>query len=96
MACWNVGGFETIWCILNNGFMGMFGSRILMGVFLLLGATILVARLKLPMELVGVFAVVLIGILVASSGIIPSWLWPLLLIVVAVGVGFGIYKLGRR
>lgn len=89
-------GMGIFQCFIGQSFTSIFGGYIaLIGLFLLVALNILLFRLRLSPELIGIANVTLIGIFVFT--LLPQWTWWLILIVLAFPVGIGIYKLlGRR
>ena len=94
LTCFTTGTFADIGCVIGQGFLNMLGNPVFVTIFVLFFGSFLAFKFKAPLPLTVIFLFSLVNALTFAYA--PDWLKWVLLIVMSIGGGYGLFKLLRR
>ena len=94
LTCFSTGSFADIECIIGSGLLSIFGNPIYLTLISMVFFVALAWKLKLPLDLTAIF---LLGIVsVFTLTFVEQWVQWLIIIFLAIGAAYGLYKFIKR
>jgi hypothetical protein len=94
LDCFTTGAIADIGCIIGGGTTAILGSGLILAIVALIAGVFLVYKMRLPLDLTALGLLGIVGAL--SYSILPSYVFYVGLLLIAVVAGYGFYRWTKR